>query len=219
MCLHHESGIEVIRTERAWLQVNPNLIHEQGNPWLKLTKTPRMVSERQWNELTAVSKSPSDSALVTEPELNRAKTTDSDFAFATRSLINRRTRTGLSSATLERVASSMFVIGSSPSQPRELPLRRAISLSQDANLPRLSSQASVGRNSKFHNLTAEDREQLGGIEYRSLKLLLKIVIGEAVYLEFGCPGSSDLARILRRFASIRCDLPRPVDSPCEPQVS
>lgn len=173
----------------------------------------------RWKELTAVSKSPSDSALVTEPELNRAKTTDSDFAFATRSLINRRTRTGLSSATLERVASSMFVIGSSPSQPRELPLRRAISLSQDANLPRLSSQASVGRNSKFHNLTAEDREQLGGIEYRSLKLLLKIVIGEAVYLEFGCPGSSDLARILRRFASIRCDLPRPVDSPCEPQVS
>ncbi|KAF7586671.1 low affinity potassium transporter [Aspergillus hancockii] len=34
-----------------------------------------------------------------------------------------------------------------------------------------------GRNSQFHNLSAKDREILGGIEYRSLKLLLKIVVG------------------------------------------
>lgn len=44
-------------------------------------------------------------------------------------------------------------------------------------LPNISSQATQSRNSQFHNLTAEDRERLGGIEYRSLKLLLKIVIG------------------------------------------
>lgn len=36
---------------------------------------------------------------------------------------------------------------------------------------------SIGRNSAFYNMTAEDREKLGGIEYRSLKLLLKIVAG------------------------------------------
>jgi hypothetical protein len=42
-------------------------------------------------------------------------------------------------------------------------------------LPNISSQASMGRNSQFYNLTTEDRERLGGIEYRSLKLLLKIV--------------------------------------------
>lgn len=35
----------------------------------------------------------------------------------------------------------------------------------------------MGRNSQFHNLTAKDREELGGIEYRSLKLLLKVLLG------------------------------------------
>jgi hypothetical protein len=45
-------------------------------------------------------------------------------------------------------------------------------------VPFLSRQATIGRNSRFHNLTSDDREALGGIEYRSLKLLLKVVIGE-----------------------------------------
>ncbi|CRL31292.1 Cation transporter [Penicillium camemberti] len=36
---------------------------------------------------------------------------------------------------------------------------------------------SNSRNSQFHNLSAKDPETLGGIEYRSLKLLLKIVVG------------------------------------------
>ncbi|KAJ5180530.1 hypothetical protein N7492_003740 [Penicillium capsulatum] len=45
------------------------------------------------------------------------------------------------------------------------------------DLPKISSRATIGRNSQFHNLSTEDRERLGGIEYRSLKLLLKIVTG------------------------------------------
>lgn len=44
-------------------------------------------------------------------------------------------------------------------------------------LPRLSSQVTVGRNSSFHKLTAHDREILGGTEYLALKLLLKITLG------------------------------------------
>jgi hypothetical protein len=47
-------------------------------------------------------------------------------------------------------------------------------------MPYLSSQATIGRNSQFQNLTKEDRELLGGLEYRALKLLLKIVVGETV---------------------------------------
>ncbi|KAH1626765.1 hypothetical protein KXX21_003962 [Aspergillus fumigatus] len=80
--------------------------------------------------------------------------------------------------TLERVASSMFVVGpptSHGSKPQTQPLDQ--SLSQQLDLPELSSQATIGRNSQFYNLTEEDREMLGGIEYRSLKLLLKIVTG------------------------------------------
>jgi hypothetical protein len=44
-------------------------------------------------------------------------------------------------------------------------------------MPQLSSQVTIGRNSQFQNLTKEDRELLGGMEYRALKLLLKIVVG------------------------------------------
>ncbi|EAW19312.1 potassium ion transporter [Aspergillus fischeri NRRL 181] len=80
--------------------------------------------------------------------------------------------------TLERVASTMFVLGPSASHPpraQTQPLEG--SLSQQLDLPELSSHATLGRNSQFRNLTDEDREMLGGIEYRSLKLLLKIVTG------------------------------------------
>ncbi|KAL3246589.1 hypothetical protein ABHI18_012673 [Aspergillus niger] len=82
---------------------------------------------------------------------------------------------------LRRVASSLFVIGRRPSNegPR---IQRATSLSKDLNLPGISSQASVGRNSQFYNLTAKDRETIGGIEYRALKVLLRIVIGYLIGL-------------------------------------
>lgn len=80
--------------------------------------------------------------------------------------------------SVERVASSMFVIGAIPSRTRP----RRPSLSQQTDMPCLSSQATIGRNSQFQNLTKEDREHLGGLEYRTLKLLLKIVVGKALSL-------------------------------------
>ena len=38
-------------------------------------------------------------------------------------------------------------------------------------------EVTIGRNSTFRHLSSEDRDELGGIEYKSLKLLLKIIIG------------------------------------------
>jgi hypothetical protein len=76
---------------------------------------------------------------------------------------------------VERAASSMFVIGAAPSQSKAR--SQPLPLSEQLKLPRLSSQATIGRNSQFQNLTKEDRELLGGLEYRALKLLLKIVVG------------------------------------------
>lgn len=82
------------------------------------------------------------------------------------------------------VASSIFVIGS---ERRRRERRNSLSSQQQQSQPQpvslnempfLSRQATLGRNSQFRNLTSEDREELGGIEYRSLKLLLKIVVGE-----------------------------------------
>lgn len=43
-------------------------------------------------------------------------------------------------------------------------------------MPYLSYQPTVGRNSAFVNLTEEQREELGGIEYRSLKTLAIILV-------------------------------------------
>ncbi|KAE8158824.1 cation transport protein-domain-containing protein [Aspergillus tamarii] len=92
-----------------------------------------------------------------------------------KSEIRRRLRDA--SNPLERVASSLFVLGSQPSKTQGSQLREAISISKSSNLPSISAEATLGRNSKFYNLTAEDRERLGGIEYRALKILLKTVLG------------------------------------------
>ncbi|KAH9225950.1 hypothetical protein K456DRAFT_1755055 [Colletotrichum gloeosporioides 23] len=79
--------------------------------------------------------------------------------------------------SMEKVASSVLVLGHSKSLDRE---SRRSDLStrprppRTADLPYLSRQVTVGRNSQFFHLTERDRELLGGIEYRSLKLLLKI---------------------------------------------
>lgn len=75
------------------------------------------------------------------------------------------------------VATSVFVLGSEPTQDRRLSTASQHPPAMN-NLPFLSRQATVGRNSQFRNLTSRDRELLGGIEYRSLKLLLKVVLGE-----------------------------------------
>ncbi|RYC80585.1 Low-affinity potassium transport protein [Fusarium oxysporum f. sp. narcissi] len=75
------------------------------------------------------------------------------------------------------VASSLLMMGSETTRPRRQSTT-SVSQQQPAlnDRPFLSRQATIGRNSEFHNLTSHDRELLGGIEYRSLKLLLKIVI-------------------------------------------
>ena len=45
-------------------------------------------------------------------------------------------------------------------------------------IPYLSWNPTIGRNSAFIDLTEEQREELGGIEYRSLKTLTLILMGE-----------------------------------------
>lgn len=82
------------------------------------------------------------------------------------------------------VASSVFVLGSD-SRRRRNSVSTNVSVQRETdmkNMLALSKHATLGRNSDFSNLTREDREKLGGIEYRSLKLLVKIVFGEYLYL-------------------------------------
>lgn len=42
-------------------------------------------------------------------------------------------------------------------------------------VPYISFDATVGRNSSFHHLTSEQRDEIGGVEYRALRALLWIV--------------------------------------------
>lgn len=45
-------------------------------------------------------------------------------------------------------------------------------------MPYLSYEPTIGRNSAFVNLSEEQREELGGIEYRALKTLAKVLVGK-----------------------------------------
>lgn len=114
--------------------------------------------------------------------LEQARTSDSQSVASstvTGSVRQRRmTRQLSNNLSISNIASSLFTLGPTASstkretvQPQEEPLSKQLAL------PKLSSQATVGRNSNFRNLTEQDREMLGGLEYRALKLLLKIATG------------------------------------------
>jgi hypothetical protein len=50
------------------------------------------------------------------------------------------------------------------------------SSTRERDMPYLSWQPTVGRNSAFFNLTEAQREELGGIEYRALKTLAIVLV-------------------------------------------
>ncbi|KKZ64952.1 hypothetical protein EMCG_09148 [[Emmonsia] crescens] len=90
-------------------------------------------------------------------------------------------------ASVERAASNAFILGHSSrkrsrSRSSNL-LGRSSSRAERAypDMPYLSYQPTIGRNSRFLDLTDEQRDELGGIEYRSLKLLAKIVFSYYVF--------------------------------------
>lgn len=57
----------------------------------------------------------------------------------------------------------------------------------DDEVPYLSWTPTIGRNSQFYKLTSEQRDELGGIEFRALKLLLKILLLYFFFWQFlGC---------------------------------
>ena len=58
-------------------------------------------------------------------------------------------------------------------------LRRSNTTQEKTPMPYLSWQPTIGRNSAFVDLTEEQREELGGIEYRSLKTLAMVLVCES----------------------------------------
>ncbi|KAG9258890.1 high-affinity potassium transporter [Emericellopsis atlantica] len=84
-----------------------------------------------------------------------------------------------STGNIASVARSMLILDTERTQRRNSrassmtrPPVKAVELDKTLSLSR---HATIGRNGEFQNLTKQDRERLSGIEYQSLKLLLKIV--------------------------------------------
>lgn len=71
-------------------------------------------------------------------------------------------------------------------QPRSRPSIISLESSHSGATPKLKPkptyltfEAQTGRNSKFKGLTSEQQEELGGVEYRALTLLLQIMVRTA----------------------------------------
>jgi hypothetical protein len=63
--------------------------------------------------------------------------------------------------------------------PQTMTLTRTLTMGSGGGEPRqvpyITFDAIVGRNSQFHDLTQEEQEELGGVEYRALGALLWII--------------------------------------------
>ncbi|PWW71838.1 hypothetical protein C7212DRAFT_231019 [Tuber magnatum] len=82
-------------------------------------------------------------------------------------------------STVERVISSAFSVGQHPKRRNTSPFSRLSkkAIKEPPNMPYLSYTPTLGRNSQFVDLSDDERDELGGIEYRSLKLLAKVLVG------------------------------------------
>lgn len=118
----------------------------------------------------------SGEAESTRPVLQRTFSTLSNTSgLSRRSRFSSSQPRLMAARSIERTATSILALGHTQ-PPRNRRLSRGMAERKSLELPRLSRHVTVGRNSNFHNLTSTDREILGGIEYRALKLLLKFIL-------------------------------------------
>lgn len=81
------------------------------------------------------------------------------------------------------MASAAFTVGTRRRTGISPFSARTESKAKEFEVPYLSFQPTIGRNSQFVDLTEEQRDELGGIEYRTLKLLSKLLIGIPLLLD------------------------------------
>lgn len=106
---------------------------------------------------------------INEPEITHTKTRHSTFSRLDTRPTVRETKDRGSVDPLDRFRSRRGTLQS---------IVQSFTQERDRNtLPYLSWDATVGRNSNFVDLTEEQRDELGGIEYRSLKTLAVVLIG------------------------------------------
>ena len=104
---------------------------------------------------------------INEPEITRTRTRGNTFPRLDTRPTVRDTKDGNDTAELQQTTTKNTVRGifRSLTQERDRPTQ-----------PYLSWNATVARNSNFVDLTEEQRDELGGIEYRALKTLAVVLI-------------------------------------------
>ncbi|CAG9937668.1 unnamed protein product [Clonostachys rosea f. rosea IK726] len=115
---------------------------------------------------------------IAEPEHRRKDDAADDGRSAAGMSFRRRTSRMFSrplSAARDDDADSRMTRGSRARTMETL--RSALSRDKYDDMPYLSYNPTIGRNSNFVGLTLEQREELGGIEYRSLRTLAFILLG------------------------------------------
>ena len=127
-----------------------------------------------------------NSAAGTSEEKVDCSADDADrISIASADAVMLRRRTQNANLVIRRFATDVFVLGDTPERQRQRNHTLGHSDTRAvegtpvaiAGVPSfLSSNVISTRNSNFKGLTIEDKEKLGGIEYRSLRILLKFVI-------------------------------------------
>ncbi|KAK3956823.1 cation transport protein-domain-containing protein [Pseudoneurospora amorphoporcata] len=115
---------------------------------------------------------------LAEDIVNDAKTLTHSFAPQINHLkFRRNTRTSTTNRVDEEADPKLQRTNSRMSRRASLSaMRSAFTRDKMEPTPYLSWEPTLGRNSQFRDLTEEQREELGGIEYRVLKLLQKIIL-------------------------------------------
>ncbi|KAK1780313.1 cation transport protein-domain-containing protein [Copromyces sp. CBS 386.78] len=144
----------------------------QPTPLLMLNSRPQAITieEPDRNKLHET---------LAEDIVNDAKTLTHSFAPQINHLKFRRrnTRTSTMNRVDEEVDPKLQRTNSRMSRRASLSaMRSAFTRDKTEPTPYLSWEPTLGRNSQFRDLTEEQREELGGIEYRVLKLLQKIIL-------------------------------------------
>lgn len=89
----------------------------------------------------------------------------------------RRLSTHATTMSLERIATSVFVLGDTQEGPRARS-REPSTTRTAGSLRQAPSSANAVEDQRKSSLQTLSKDELGGIEYRSLKLLLKIIVGQ-----------------------------------------
>ncbi|KAK6810552.1 hypothetical protein RU639_013753 [Aspergillus parasiticus] len=185
---HHIDFLENQRKNKGALRIPspreydrggvPEVLDEAGDEGDGSKRTPSSESDKESSRNSEVSDQvePLEGPRITinEPEIQQTRTRNSSFPRLDTRPTFRDTEDLNDTSALERSRTRRATFSN---------LVRSLAQERDrATLPYLSWNAAVARNSNFVDLTEEQRDELGGIEYRALKTLA--IVLTSYYLFF-----------------------------------